>query len=146
MTKRSILEYKRRCGAVDTGPHEGPLWYDSEDNIRYSQEAFASGMEVIDSKGARRIARRAGITSRCNIFGDTSTPGVYCIQHRRFVEKGQETYGYSVTWDDRFFDIEDQKAAVAKYALTKLKEQKCKRFHTNMIHGLGRGMMLEIRC
>ena len=74
---------------------------------------------------ARRIARRAGLSKRCAIFGDCECPGVYLILHRNFVEKGQDTLGYTVTWDDRFFEVEEKKAKVAAYALRELNKNKC---------------------
>eukprot|EP01047_Picozoa_sp_COSAG01_P090865 COSAG01_NODE_22609_length_848_cov_5.662216_1_plen_60_part_10 len=56
------------------------------------------------------------------------------LLHRNFVEKSQDTLGYTVTWDDRFFDVEEKKAEVAAYALRELKENNCGTIHT-MVKG-----------
>ena len=112
VTNRSIREYKQLSGVQPKGDHEGPLWHSKHDNIHYTAAAFADGMEAVSGHEARRIARRAGLSKRCAIFGDCECPGVYLILHRNFVEKGQDTLGYTVTWDDRFFEVEEKKAKV----------------------------------
>eukprot|EP01047_Picozoa_sp_COSAG01_P029130 COSAG01_NODE_1988_length_8706_cov_16.749506_15_plen_290_part_00 len=51
--------------------------------------------------------------SSCAIHGDVAYPGVFLVQHKNGIIKGQNGPGYTVIYDNRFFDARDMRKQFA---------------------------------
>jgi len=114
--KQPVSRYKLP-GHDDTVPHEGPLWHDDNDIQHFSAAAFRDGLEVVSAEEFAEIERKAGIEdfTTCAIHGDVAHPGVFIVQHRNRIEKDQPGPGYTVVYDQRFFDARDLRQKFAAH-------------------------------
>jgi hypothetical protein len=96
-----------------------PIWYGDDEQRLYQQSQFEPC--VVGSPATmRKLRKRAGVSKKSAIFGDTSCPGVFLVEHQTVYDRATRTQqpgGYTVVYDKRFIDhYEKDKAESARVA------------------------------